>query len=111
VAERLEVLNPSTVRRQRLGPSVRKLLIESGIDVTTLKGTGPGGAIVKGDVLAAMQSGETSAQLSTSKKREERYQAVAATSQHPAGASPLSIDLLYQDFPTTQIRKVYKLLF
>ena len=106
VAERSEASNPSIVVRQRLGPSVRKLLIESGIDVSTLRGTGPGGAVVKGDVLAAMKTGQTSAKLTTTKEREEVNQAAAAAPKHLAGATPHTSTISYEDIPTTQIRKV-----
>jgi pyruvate dehydrogenase E2 component (dihydrolipoamide acetyltransferase) len=50
---------PSTMRQPEAGesvravPAVRKLARESGIDLSGVTGTGPGGAITKSDVLAA----------------------------------------------------------
>lgn len=52
------VSDPSARREDtsggRMWPSVRRLLAESGIDPLTITPTGPRGALVKGDVLAAM---------------------------------------------------------
>lgn len=87
--------------RQRLGPSVRKLLVESGIDVATLKGTGPGGSVVKGDVLAAMKSGSKRGKHLEPKKAEKVSSPVISK-----GISPPSSSISYEDLPTSQIRKV-----
>lgn len=95
--------------RQRLGPSVRKLLSESGIDVTSLIGTGPGGSVVKGDVLAAMRSGSKPAKAAESKTVVEPVQSVTRTSPVPKLSSEAllaSSSPAYEDFPTSQIRKV-----
>ncbi len=42
--------------RQSLSPAVRKLVEEHGIDPTTIAGTGKGGRLTKGDVLAHLAS-------------------------------------------------------
>jgi pyruvate dehydrogenase E2 component (dihydrolipoamide acetyltransferase) len=42
--------------RVRISPLARKLAEEKGIDFSTIKGSGPGGRIVKEDVLAAQQT-------------------------------------------------------
>ena len=39
-----------------LMPAVRKLIEENGLDASAIKGTGPGGRILKGDVLAAIEA-------------------------------------------------------
>ncbi|MDA0791653.1 MAG: 2-oxo acid dehydrogenase subunit E2 [Proteobacteria bacterium] len=43
-------------RRVRSSPAARKLAQEMGVDLTGVKGTGPGGRIVKEDILAAPSS-------------------------------------------------------
>lgn len=108
VVESPDSQGPAIPSRQRLGPSVRKLLIESGIDVTTLKGTGPGGAVVKGDVLAAMKSGSKPAKDTEAKKVEKATQiaSLAATSKHSSEALPPPSIISHEDLPTSQIRKV-----
>ena len=42
--------------RLRISPLARKIAAEHGIEVTSISGTGPGGRIVKADVLAAVAS-------------------------------------------------------
>jgi pyruvate dehydrogenase E2 component (dihydrolipoamide acetyltransferase) len=43
--------------RPRISPLARKLAAEKGIDFSRLQGSGPGGRIVRADILAAEQSG------------------------------------------------------
>jgi pyruvate dehydrogenase E2 component (dihydrolipoamide acetyltransferase) len=43
--------------RVRISPLARKLATEKGIDISRIKGTGPGGRIVRADILSAKQSG------------------------------------------------------
>jgi len=42
-----------------LTPAVRKLIEENGLDPKAIKGSGPGGRILKGDVLAALEAAKT----------------------------------------------------
>ena len=90
----------------KVGPSVRKLLIESGLDISQIQGTGPRGMVLKGDVLAAMKSGtkpqvkKAGAPAPTASKKGAPGKSLEAT------GSPLS----YEDIPNTQIRKVFSAL-
>jgi pyruvate dehydrogenase E2 component (dihydrolipoamide acetyltransferase) len=58
-------------------PLARKMVKDAGIDIGTIKGTGPGGRIVKDDVLAAIQA----------KEAASTHFAQAANSHQPAAAS------------------------
>src|SRR3954470_9742105 len=51
--ERGEAQGEETAALDRSGPAVRKLVAESGVDVTALTPTGPGGRLTKADVIAA----------------------------------------------------------
>jgi len=53
-----EVSEPS-LERIRISPSARRLARERGVDITKIKGTGPGGRIVSEDVLRASGKPET----------------------------------------------------
>jgi len=53
-----EVSEPS-LERIRISPSARRLARERGVDITKIKGTGPGGRIVSEDVLGAPSKPET----------------------------------------------------
>ncbi|KAJ7559308.1 hypothetical protein O6H91_04G079000 [Diphasiastrum complanatum] len=99
-----KVPEPSAVvHRDRIGPSVRRLLAESGIDASSINPTGPHGILVKADVLAAVKSGVKSVSVSKAEK----------PIPSPPASKPISTTLptaptaaTYDDVPTTQIRKV-----
>jgi pyruvate/2-oxoglutarate dehydrogenase complex dihydrolipoamide acyltransferase (E2) component len=42
-------------KKNRVGPSVRRYLAESGLDASSLAGTGPNGMLLKGDILSVLQ--------------------------------------------------------
>ncbi|KAI5084672.1 hypothetical protein GOP47_0000841 [Adiantum capillus-veneris] len=90
--------------RQRLGPSVRRLLIESGIDVAILKGSGPGGAVVKGDVIAAIKSGSQSKREPELKKVQKAHSSETPKTSSEPLLPPSSVS--HDTLPTSQIRKV-----
>jgi pyruvate dehydrogenase E2 component (dihydrolipoamide acetyltransferase) len=56
----------STAGELRASPIARRLASEHGIDLTQIKGTGPGGRIVESDVVEAVQQQEVRAQRETS---------------------------------------------
>ncbi|MCZ6460709.1 MAG: dihydrolipoamide acetyltransferase family protein [Actinobacteria bacterium] len=66
--ERMEPAATSAVGTVKAMPVVRKLAQEHGVDLATLTGTGPGGAITRDDVLAATSTGPVV------NDREERVQ-------------------------------------
>ena len=53
--------DPNEGERLRAAPLARKIAVETGIDLATLVGTGPGGRIVEADVRAAVAAREASA--------------------------------------------------
>eukprot|EP01018_Ginkgo_biloba_P018016 Gb_12386 [translate_table: standard] len=99
----------------RLGPSVRRLLTEFGLDGSLLKGTGPRGNLLKGDVLAAIKSGAGSSQKPSeiselqkpswpSKDKKPIFQPTSAASL-PSPLPPQSLGI-HEDLPNSQIRKI-----
>ena len=58
IATRPEAAQPGIheVARDQLGPAVRNLLDEHGLDPGLIPGTGKGGRVTKGDVLAYLES-------------------------------------------------------
>ena len=69
-----------------LGPAVRKLVEESGLDLSQIKGTGPSGRVLKGDVLAAI---------------EARKAATATAAKPQAAAKPAAPPLVPSPFSAT----------
>jgi pyruvate dehydrogenase E2 component (dihydrolipoamide acetyltransferase) len=72
----------ATDGRIRISPLARKLAIEKGIDPSRVNGSGPGGRIVRADVLAAEKNG--SAKSGT---RDSKSASGAAAPPIPAGPS------------------------
>jgi len=46
---------PAAPAEMILSPAVRRLVVEKGVDVTRIRGTGPGGRITKGDILLYLE--------------------------------------------------------
>lgn len=63
----------SSESRRKISPLARKLAEDKGISLEGLKGTGPGGRVVKADVLAAAESG-TQSKVDSSSSTEVREQ-------------------------------------
>jgi pyruvate dehydrogenase E2 component (dihydrolipoamide acetyltransferase) len=74
---------PEPVRktRQPVSPRARKAALEAHVDLSRLKGTGPGGRIIERDVLAAMPAGSAAARPAASPPRP---------SSAPSAAPPAS---------------------
>ncbi len=64
---------PATTRaqgEQTLSPAVRKLVEENDVDASQIEGSGKDGRLLKGDILAALDSGTASAKAPTQARRE-----------------------------------------
>jgi pyruvate dehydrogenase E2 component (dihydrolipoamide acetyltransferase) len=86
--------------RSRSSPLARRLASERGLDIEHVRGTGPGGRIVKKDIEAAMSTAASTAAPAP---------AAATPSAAPAAPAPAAPAPAregdYQDIPLTQIRK------
>lgn len=101
-------MTSSTVKGN-IGPAVKKLLAESGLNVSQIQGTGPGGMIIKGDVLAAIKGGMKP--LAGDKAGDKVKGAAAQTDaaapkSAPSKAPTPDTSLTFEDIPNTPIRKV-----
>ncbi|CAJ2629434.1 dihydrolipoyllysine-residue acetyltransferase component 1 of pyruvate dehydrogenase complex, mitochondrial isoform X2 [Trifolium pratense] len=90
----------------RISPAAKLLILEYGLDASTLNATGPHGTLLKGDVLSAIKSGKLSPKPASSKAK-----ASSSSQSHQVAASQESKSNLkqsdaYEDFPNSQIRKV-----
>ncbi|XP_021754959.1 dihydrolipoyllysine-residue acetyltransferase component 1 of pyruvate dehydrogenase complex, mitochondrial-like [Chenopodium quinoa] len=84
----------------RISPSAKLLISEFGLDVSLLNPSGPRGTLLKGDVLAAIQSGKGS---STTAAPKEQPPSPSILQSKPSSAPESA---LYEDFSNSQIRKV-----
>jgi len=81
---------------------VKKLLAESGLDASQIQGTGPRGAVVKGDVLAAVKGGMKPQAGGAVKSNADKKSA-------PSKAATPDTPLSFEDTPNSPIRKVLHL--
>lgn len=83
---------PTDGKRIKASPLARKLAQEYGIDLSTVKGSGPEGRIVKRDIEAVLA--------------QQKAAAPAAPTPAPARpAAPTPPELPYEDIPLTPMRK------
>jgi len=89
----------------RISPAAKLLIMEHGLDASTLNATGPHGTLLKGDVLSAIKSGKLSSKPASSKEKASSSQShqVAASQESKSG---LKQSDTHEDFPNSQIRKV-----
>ncbi|CAK9159606.1 unnamed protein product [Ilex paraguariensis] len=88
----------------RISPSAKLLILEHGLDASSLTASGPRGTLTKGDVLAAIKSGKSSPKTSSSlEKMPPSPQIHPQKSSESAG---LRSQDSYEDLPNSQIRKV-----
>lgn len=85
----------------RISPSAKLLITEHGLDISSLKASGPHGTLLKGDVLAAIKSGVKSSKVPSSKEKT----APSPTASIEAKAHLRQSDS-FEDLPNSQIRKV-----
>lgn len=98
----------------RFGPSVRRLLAEFKLDISSLKATGPRGTLLKGDVLAAIKSGAGSVKSSEKPKLHKPSEPPKNEKRISEPTAPVSLQSplplqssgLYEDLPNSQIRKI-----
>ncbi|CAN4126489.1 unnamed protein product [Withania somnifera] len=93
----------------RISPAAKVLIMEHGLDASSIPASGPRGTLLKGDVLAALKSGKGSTNNSSIRK------ATPSPPQVDQKATPTdSLELKsdgqqkdsYEDLPNSQIRKV-----
>ena len=97
----------------RFGPSVRRLLAEFELDISSFKVSGPRGTLLKGDVLAAIASGAGSGKSSETAKLHKKSEPPKNEKTLSAPIAPVSLQSplplqssgLYEDLQNSQIRK------
>lgn len=89
---------------EKIGPSVRRLLAESRLERSKLRGTGPKGQLVKGDVLAAIR--RSGFKEPPSAGDSEAVKAPPTLSSKTSKPVLSDLDGLFDQVPISQIRKV-----
>ncbi|XVE75501.1 hypothetical protein DITRI_Ditri12bG0098500 [Diplodiscus trichospermus] len=91
----------------KISPSAKLLISEYGLDASALKASGPHGTLLKGDVLAAIESGKGSSKIFSSKKKSSpQTSPQKSSSVRPESMTHPQQSDSFEDLPNTQIRKV-----
>ncbi|KAK6136127.1 hypothetical protein DH2020_030143 [Rehmannia glutinosa] len=92
----------------RISPAAKLLILEHGLDASSITASGPRGTLLKGDVLTAIKSGKGSSSVSGSKERISSSPPThpQTSSSMPVGSKSTVQDTdAYEDLPNSQIRK------
>jgi pyruvate dehydrogenase E2 component (dihydrolipoamide acetyltransferase) len=87
-----------------VSPLAARMAAEAGINLRTLKGSGPGGRIVKRDIEEAMSAGQQTAEAGTQQSPQRHLRAVEPGTQ-PAQQPPVEGASPYRDEPTSVMRQ------
>ena len=90
---------PATEGRVKASPLARRMAAEAGVDVGSMRGSGPGGRIVRRDVEAAVQGGGAQAQQPAAQPQAE------APAPQPQAAASVQPTADGRDVPVSQMRK------
>ncbi|KAH9602393.1 hypothetical protein KSS87_016841 [Heliosperma pusillum] len=93
-------------RISRISPSAKLLISEFGLDASSLNPSGPRGTLLKGDVLAAIKSGQGSSKAVVPPKKQSPSPKI----QSPSTTSVSADSDSYEDLPNSQIRKDYAII-
>ena len=91
--------------RVKASPLARRLASEHGIEIATVEGSGPEGRIVKRDVEAAVERGQTSAPEQEAAPKPAPGAGDGAAYGRPAEVAAVSAGDLYEATPISQMRK------
>ena len=86
---------PATEPVEKLGPAVRKLIEEHGLDASHIEGTGKGGRLLKADVLAYLEKGSEPA----------KAEVIEVTPQVQERPATMDTSRVEERVPMTRLRK------
>ncbi|GER51233.1 dihydrolipoyllysine-residue acetyltransferase component 1 of pyruvate dehydrogenase complex [Striga asiatica] len=103
-------VEPQMTGFSRISPAAKLLILEHGLDASSITASGPRGTLLKGDVLNAMKFGKGSGSVTGSKEKVSSSPSQTSASS-PVGSKPSVQDTnAYEDLPNSQIRKMRNLL-
>ncbi|CAN8278875.1 unnamed protein product [Cochlearia groenlandica] len=92
----------------KISPAAKLLILEHGLEASSIESSGPFGTLLKSDVVAAIASGKTSKTSAPTEKKQpskENLSKSSSISPHESKSSVSQSDS-YEDFPNSQIRKI-----
>ncbi|KAG2325855.1 hypothetical protein Bca4012_040433 [Brassica carinata] len=92
----------------KISPAAKLLILEHGLEASSIEASGPYGTLLKSDVVAAIASGKTSKKSVSAEKKQPSKENVSKSSSvsRPESKSSVTPSNDYEDFPNSQIRKI-----
>ncbi|KAG5385895.1 hypothetical protein IGI04_037365 [Brassica rapa subsp. trilocularis] len=92
----------------KISPAAKLLILEHGLEASSIEASGPYGTLLKSDVVAAIASGKTAKRsVSTEKKQPSKDNLSKSSSiSQPELKSYATLSDDYEDFPNSQICKI-----
>ncbi|CAH2064328.1 unnamed protein product [Thlaspi arvense] len=92
----------------KISPAAKLLILEHGLEASSIEASGPYGTLLKSDVVAAIASGKTSKTSAFKEKKQPSNENLSKSSSVslPESKSPVTQSDNYEDFPNSQIRKL-----
>ncbi|CAL9246688.1 unnamed protein product [Arabidopsis halleri] len=88
----------------KISPAAKLLILEHGLEASSIEASGPYGTLLKSDVVSAIASGKVS-KTSVSTKKKQPSKETPSKSSSTSKSSVTQSDN-YEDFPNSQIRKI-----
>ncbi len=89
--------------RMRVSPVARRMAEDNGIDINAVKGTGPGGRVIKRDVEQAIENKSSAKTAATSISPAQAL--AVSTSGVPTASAPLALSMPGRDVALTGMRQ------
>nr|AAD55140.1 dihydrolipoamide S-acetyltransferase [Arabidopsis thaliana] len=89
----------------KISPAAKLLILEHGLEASSIEASGPYGTLLKSDVVAAIASGKASKSSAFTKKKQPSKETPSKSSS-TSKPSVTQSDNNYEDFPNSQIRKI-----
>ncbi|CAN6837866.1 hypothetical protein Bca52824_046741 [Brassica carinata] len=92
----------------KISPAAKLLILEHGLEASSIEASGPYGTLLKSDVVAAIASGKTSKKSVSTEKKQPSKENISKSSSvsRPESKSSVTPSNDYEDFPNSQIRKI-----
>ncbi|VVB05454.1 unnamed protein product [Arabis nemorensis] len=92
----------------KISPAAKLMILEHGLEASSIEASGPYGTLLKSDVVSAIASGKTSKKSASTEKKQPSKENLSKSSSTsmPGSKSSVTQSDNYEDFPNSQIRKI-----
>uniref|UniRef100_A0A1J3H8N4 Dihydrolipoamide acetyltransferase component of pyruvate dehydrogenase complex n=1 Tax=Noccaea caerulescens TaxID=107243 RepID=A0A1J3H8N4_NOCCA len=90
----------------KISPAAKLLILEHGLEASSIEASGPYGTLLKSDVVSAIASGKTSKTSASKKQPSKETPSKSSSISPPESKASVTQSENYEDFPNSQIRKI-----